>query len=158
MQFTTALLPVLLSSLGLASADANIGPSETPATWKVSNFSYGCTGDCSWHFNVSGTATQNTPAFDTYCHGHAKANTSLATGDAIFEWPQCELRNISAVIKPEQHPYVGLHVLHAWSYFPAGERRHDQFATQSKNVTAESNGKSFNLNQDAVSGVSKRHH
>jgi hypothetical protein len=136
MQLTT-LLPLALSALGLANAAAL----EKPANWNATGWSIGCSpGGCIYEFNITGAKTENTPAFSTHCEGITR-NVTV-----------CDLKNITAVVKPVGNPFWNVAVQHRWS-IPEPEYNTIQDYWQSGNTNVSETTVSFTIVPKSLYGV-----
>ncbi|KAJ5112640.1 hypothetical protein N7532_000685 [Penicillium argentinense] len=134
MQLTT-IVPVLLSSLSLTAA----APQEVPATWKATDLDIGCSpGGCSWRFNITGAASENTPRFHTHCEGIAP-NATLCTD-----------KNITARVKPLTYPKFNIWVQHQWHII---EDETDQHYWQSGDANVTDAQTRFQIKPDQFYGV-----
>ncbi|KAJ6125676.1 hypothetical protein N7523_003296 [Penicillium sp. IBT 18751x] len=136
MQLIT-LLPLALSALGLANAAAL----EKPANWTATGWNIECSpGGCIYEFNITGARTENTPAFSTHCEGIAPNATV------------CDLKNITARVRPVANPIWNVAVQHTWSIpEPQYNSRSDYWQSGNVNVTETAN--SFTIVPKSLYGV-----
>ncbi|KAJ5113741.1 hypothetical protein N7456_002275 [Penicillium angulare] len=135
MQLTT-LLPVFLSTLGLANA----ATLARPPPWQVSDWSIvSSPGGTVYGFDIQASASANSPAFKTHCDGIVPNATA------------CDDKNVTATVTQDKHPLWHVEVSHAWYLFPKGESEQTYWATGEKNVTRlQSN---FTITPDHFYGV-----
>ena len=135
MQLTT-LLPVVLSTLGLA----NGAILAQPAPWRVSNWQVvSSPGGTTYRFDIAGAATANSPSFKTECDG------------IVPDATPCKDTNITATVSQSPHQLWNVDVTHEWHLFPQGESEQTFWQTGSVNVTRlQSN---FTIKPDHFYGV-----
>ncbi|KAJ5641128.1 hypothetical protein N7528_000753 [Penicillium herquei] len=133
MQFS---LPVFLSALGLANA-AVLGQ---PSSWKVTHWDIvSSPGGTVWQFNISASASANSPGFKTHCEGIVPNITA------------CDDGNITAVVTEQKHPLWNVAVTHEWHLFPSSDEEQTYWQSGSLNVTRTQ--ANFTINPDQFYGV-----
>lgn len=132
-----SLLPLALSALGLANAAAL----EKPANWNATAWSIDCSpGGCNYEFNITGAKTANTPAFSTHCEGITRNATV------------CDLKNITAMVKPAGDSNWNVAVQHRWT-IPEPEYNSLQDYWQSGNTNVTETAKNFTIAPNSLYGV-----
>ncbi|KAJ5666738.1 hypothetical protein N7462_011147 [Penicillium macrosclerotiorum] len=136
MRFTT-LLPALLSTLSLTSAL----PNGQPSTWQATNFELNCSpGGCGYRFNITGSKSENSPAFATYCDGITE-NTTV-----------CADSSITAYIKPLTNPTWNVKVQHEWHIIEESTNS-EQIYWQSGNTNVTETTTQFQIKPNVFYGV-----
>lgn len=83
--------------------DTTATPQANPSAWKATNWTLDCSpGGCIYSFNITGAASQNTPAFNALCEGQ----TPNAT--------RCTDQHITATVTPLGNPLWKVNVEHEW--------------------------------------------
>ncbi|KAI9368409.1 hypothetical protein BJX61DRAFT_546562 [Aspergillus egyptiacus] len=80
-------------------------PTNPALTWHVSDFDIGCSpGGCIYNFNILGIASENTPGFNTTCHG--------TTMDE--DYVECKDKEVLSQVAPQGYTNYTVDVQHRW--------------------------------------------
>ncbi|KAF9893756.1 hypothetical protein FE257_009926 [Aspergillus nanangensis] len=123
----TSVLTVALSALTLTSANpiTPMARAGNPSLiWHASNFETGCSpGGCTYHFNITGAASENTPGFSTSCSGTTTQE----------DYALCNDKHVKAQVIPELYPMWNVKVQHSWD---ANQGQAMFFALGQANITS----------------------
>ncbi|KAL4918191.1 hypothetical protein BDW62DRAFT_201057 [Aspergillus aurantiobrunneus] len=131
-----SLVPLALSLLASSASALPSSPFRAPVRiadpnnpalkWHVSGFDLGCSqGGCNYNFTISGSSSENTLPFNTYCNG-----TTVQT-----QYAACKDPGVLAHVEPARYPNWTVSAEHQWI-----DGTSTRYALGSVNVTAETKG------------------